>query len=257
MLKCHGNYFEYVSSGEFRSENEWIHPARTIDSTELIFVLEGEVYIEEEGIWYKLCENESILLEPGKPHSGYEVSKTPTAFYWIHFRTDMPLPFKVCEKGDFYDIKYLLKKLLHMSNTLGYEQKCFDAATFMIFCEMEMLNNTSRGNSIAGKLAEYIRINAAKGVNVADAAHKFGYNPNYIGKLFKKTFGVGIKSYIVLERLKYAKNLLLTTNMSVKEISAEMGFEEENLFIKYFMYHEEISPSKFRDKYFNTHMNNK
>ena len=57
--------------------------------------------------------------------------------------------------------------------------------------------------------------------------------------------------------MNYAKDLLLTTDLSVKEIAAQMEFAEENLFIKYFIYHEEISPVKFRNKYFNTHMNNK
>ena len=54
-----------------------------------------------------------------------------------------------------------------------------------------------------------------------------------------------------------AKDLLLSTNMSVKQISKELGYSEENLFIKFFTYNEKISPSAFKAKYCNTHINNK
>jgi AraC-like DNA-binding protein len=57
--------------------------------------------------------------------------------------------------------------------------------------------------------------------------------------------------------MKLAKDLLLTTDMSVKQISRELGYSEENLFIKFFTYHEKISPAAFKAKYCNTHINNK
>ena len=75
--------------------------------------------------------------------------------------------------------------------------------------------------------------------------------------MFKKNHGVGLKQYIAAERVKAAKDLLLTTGLSVKEIAAKLGFHEENLFIKFFIYHEEISPTRFRNKYVGVHINNK
>ena len=65
------------------------------------------------------------------------------------------------------------------------------------------------------------------------------------------------RQYISSEKIKLSKDLLLTTRLSVKEIAARLGFGSENLFIKFFKYHEDISPAKFRNKYYNTHMNNK
>lgn len=48
--------------------------------------------------------------------------------------------------------------------------------------------------------------------------------------------------------MKLAKDFLLTTDMSVKQISRELGYSEENLFIKFFTYHEKISPAAFKAK---------
>ena len=247
------HYFDYAMIGEFHSDGNWIHPARVIDSYELILVLEGIVHIKEDDTVYTLRPNECLILEPGRPHTGTKISDIPTAFYWFHFTTNLPIPFKENQSGSLYNVKYLLKKLLHMSKTPSYPASAGDAAGLMIFYELG--NVELSGNSLANKIAEYIRVH--KTTSVTKIAQQFGYNPDYIGKLFKKHFGSSIKQYINLQRMNYAKDLLLTTDLSVKEIAAQMEFAEENLFIKYFIYHEEISPVKFRNKYFNTHMNNK
>jgi len=39
---------EYISGGLFKSEEEWKHPRRVIDSNEIIYVVKGEVFIQEE-----------------------------------------------------------------------------------------------------------------------------------------------------------------------------------------------------------------
>ena len=68
---------------------------------------------------------------------------------------------------------------------------------------------------------------------------------------------MGLKEYLAVQKIKLAKDLLLTTDMNVKQISKELGYSEENLFIKFFSYHEKISPTAFKAKYSNTHINNK
>lgn len=254
MLKIDDKYyFEYENIGEFHSAGSWIHPKRIIDSYELILVLEGTVHIKEGETNYKLEPNECLILEPGIMHEGTELSNVPTAFYWFHFHSNMPIPFKENKSGELYDVKYLLKKLLHISQTLLYDKSAADAAGLMVFYELG--NIAPPGNSLVGKISEYIRISKCR--TVAEVAAHFGYNTDYISRLFKKCFGTPIKQYINLQRINCAKDLLLTTGLSVKEISAQMGFTEENLFIKFFIYHEEISPVRYRNKYFNTHMNNK
>ena len=61
-----GHYFSYEIIGEFRSKGTWIHPDRSIGSYELIFVLQGTLYITEEDVAYEIEENEMILLNDVK-----------------------------------------------------------------------------------------------------------------------------------------------------------------------------------------------
>ena len=200
-----------------------------------------------------------IILEPGKRHFGFKTSEIYTSFYWFHFYTDMDIPCKVCTSPQFYDIKYLLKRLLHVSNTPTYEKSAIDSAGLAVFEELRAI--TAEGmitnRILINKISEYIRNNIKRNVSVAEIAAHFNYNPDYIGKLFKEYFDTGLKSYIISERIKRAKDMLLTTELTAKQIGMELGFESENNFIKFFTYHEHISPTKFRNNYGNTHINNR
>lgn len=259
MIKLEsGKFFESSTIGEFQSKGKWIHPDIKVPTYELIFVLDGEVCIAEEDKEYTLHPNELIILEPGKRHFGFRASEIYTSFYWFHFYTNMDIPCKLYKSQNFYDIKYLLKRLLHISNTPTYSKTAVDSAGLMVFEELMSLGaaKTMSNKALIGKLSEYVRVNIKTNVTVGDIAKKFGYNPDYIGRLFKEHFDIGLKDFIVAERVKLSKDMLFTTNLSIKEISSELGFSTENNFIKFFTYHEHISPAKFRNRYGNTHINN-
>ena len=260
MILCDQNrHFAYEMIGEFHSRGNWIHPVRVIQSYELILVLEGILYIAEDGEEYTLRPNAMLLLEPGKHHAGYRENSEPTVFYWFHFRTDLPLPCKLCRGTDCYEVKALLKRLLHITNTASYSERAADAAGLLIYEELLQLGketNTAGNLALAHKIAEYIRINLKNNVTVASVAAHFNYHPDHISKLFKKSFGVGIREWITTQKLKLAKDMLLTTFCTVQQIASALGYTQENLFIKFFLYHEKISPSRFRQSFYNTHMNN-
>lgn len=253
-----GRYFESSTIGEFQSRGKWIHPDITVATYELIFVLEGEVHIAEEDSQYTLCPNELMILEPGKRHYGFRESDSYTSFYWFHFYTNMEILCKTYKSRDFYDMKYLLKRLLHISNTATYSKVAVDSAGLMVLEELKSLAAAGMmsNRALINKISEYVRINIKNNVTVGAVADHFGYNPDYIGRLFKEYFDTGLKNFIVTERMKLAKDMLFTTNMTVKQIGSELGFSTENHFIKFFTYHEHISPVAFRNKCANTHINN-
>lgn len=72
---------------------------------------------------------------------------------------------------------------------------------------------------------------------------------NYtLSRLFKKQVGVGFTEYLIAKRLEYARELLLTTSYSVREVSNMAGFASENYFSRTFKLYEGMSPSAFRKK---------
>jgi YesN/AraC family two-component response regulator len=61
----------------------WIHFTRTTDEYILYLVIEGELFLEEEGKHYHLVEGDIFLLEPNKRHKGYQLSTCK--YYYFHF----------------------------------------------------------------------------------------------------------------------------------------------------------------------------
>lgn len=253
-----GHIFKFEMMGEFQSDGNWIHPTTSISTHEIILVLNGTVYITEDGTDYELHENDILVLKPCKIHGGYKTSTEPTSFYWFHFTTDLPVDIQYIADADVYDLKYYLKRLLHMSNS-SYSSEALDSLSYLIF---EELKNTQKKQLLSNpvlinQIHEYIKNNIARNITISEISNHFGYSPNYIGSLFKKNYNIGLKSYINNQRLKLAKDYLLTSNMTVKQIAHFIGYTDENTFIKFFTYHEKISPTVFKNKYFNTYINNR
>ena len=117
-------------------------------------------------------------------------------------------------------------------------------------------DDASSNSRLLVQVREWVRVNADRRITVRDVARQFGYHEDYLTRIFQEQFGVGLKQYINMERMKRIKSLLLTTEYPLKEISLLCGFSDYKGFLKYFQYHEEASPSAFRQLYFNTHMNN-
>jgi AraC family transcriptional regulator, transcriptional activator of pobA len=65
-----------------------------------------------------------------------------------------------------------------------------------------------------------------------------------------KTLGKSPKTIIDERVMLEAKRILLHTNLSIKEIGFDLGFEDPTYFIKYFRKHTGRTPIEFREGYF-------
>lgn len=65
-------------------------------------------------------------------------------------------------------------------------------------------------------------------------AQQLGFSPNHLSSVIKKELGLSFQDYLVQERLKEAKLLLLTTDLKIYEIAERVGFEDMNYFSQRF-----------------------
>ena len=73
-----GIFFDY--GGLFSTSEEWIHPDRTERTHEIIYVTEGQVYMNDDGSERCLEKGQLLLLEANKRHFGYKKSSR-VSFY--------------------------------------------------------------------------------------------------------------------------------------------------------------------------------
>lgn len=241
----------YLNGGLFECAGRWIHPARTIESNELIYVQRGQVFIEENGVEFALEENDIILLERGKRHFGIKETEN-VAFYWFHFSDDIPA--KIVRRAD-PRISVLIRQLLHYENSPQYPRRTLDLVLELILTEIAVCSSEPQPNAIAEQICEWIRINSNRKITVAEISERFKYNSDYLSRLIKQKKGVTLEKYIIKKRLDHAKKTLLSTEHNISEVAALCGFETYQLFLKFFEYHEKMSPSAYRKLYYGIHMN--
>ena len=70
--------------------------------------------------------------------------------------------------------------------------------------------------------------------------------PNYFHRKFTRTFAMTPLAYMLRRRLDVTRRLLLSTDMPVKQIAHQSGFESQFYLSRVFKREYGISPSKFR-----------
>lgn len=76
-----------------------------------------------------------------------------------------------------------------------------------------------------------------------------GLTPAYFSRFFKEAYGIPFTKYLSSLRLEYAKNDLLSTNLSILNISEKNGFANYQLFLQSFKQMYGCTPITYRKKY--------
>lgn len=92
----------------------------------------------------------------------------------------------------------------------------------------------------------YIERNYNKKIELKDVGASCGLNHTTLTALFKREMKMTIAEYIMYCRIKAARKLLRSTELSVKEIAADCGFKTEAHFCRVFKEYQNETPGEFR-----------
>ena len=70
-------------------------------------------------------------------------------------------------------------------------------------------------------------------------------------RLFKRDVGVSLQRFVELERMKYAKRLLAINRLSIKEVAAQVVFDNPFYFSRRFAKVVGVAPTEFRQELLN------
>ncbi len=254
MLQIDTNaLLRFSNMGLFSSEDEWIHPERVNCTYEWIFVVKGVVYIEEEEKKYELSEGELLCLRPNFAHRGYKKS-SGVSFFWVHFYAENYERYGIYhgKTKDKHNALALMKNLNHLASVAA-DEVLIESKLLAFISELKY--DEPMGNKLFGEVREYIRVNVRFAPKVKNVAEKFGYNADYLSKLFVKNCGFSMKAYIDRVRTALLCDKLLNTTLSLKELAEYCNFEDDNALIKFFTRRSGFSPTHYRNSNFGTHVN--
>lgn len=252
---------KYIHGGKFVSRGNWKHPERVIDSTEIIIVTKGNFYIIQGDTEYIMSPGDVIRLDKGVRHFGSRISTGEVSFYWVHFvgAEKDELPPTYFHPENTVQSELIMRQLLHYANTEGYPRESADCLLKVLLMELtaENLKSGAGNHRLFTSVKEWVRINSDLPIKVSDVAAQFNYNEDYLNRVFRQFYPKGLKCYIDEMKIQKIKYDLIHESMSLQDIAEKYAFTDYKYFLKYFKYHEGISPTKFRQIYYNVHINNK
>ena len=95
-------------------------------------------------------------------------------------------------------------------------------------------------------VTRYMQEHLAEEISLSVLAEEFHLSPQYISQLFKSEIGVGFLTYLTNIRMEKAKQLLLSTALSIAEVSEQSGYGDYRVFTKTFKKSEGVTPSQYR-----------
>src|SRR5699024_9600027 len=91
-----------------------------------------------------------------------------------------------------------------------------------------------------------IKENYNRYISLDLVAQKFDMNANYLSVYIKRHLGMTFTEYMEKLRMDKARQLMNEKDMTVSEISAELGFESPSSFIRFFRKKEGITPGAYK-----------
>ncbi|MBQ4556463.1 MAG: helix-turn-helix transcriptional regulator [Clostridia bacterium] len=201
------------------------HMTRVCSQDVLVLVFDGVLRFSENGIPLEIGAGEYYIQRHGLRQEGLVESDTPS-YYFIHLEgtfSDKGNILPIRGKVDFNEMFPLLKKLdeLYLFHAPVVEKA---AVVYQVLTLLKNQSGTMSRSPVVMKVISAVFADLQKPFSLQDIANQCGYNKNHIIRIFKKETGKTPYAYITDIKISKAKQLLLGSDASLSQISAECGF---------------------------------
>lgn len=237
---------------------------RVLKEFQINYITEGEGILETKHGKFNLKKGSVFITFPGVWHRYKPLVKTGWTENYIGFNGS--IANQIVSKPQFspknpvfnFGIKEeFLDTYLKIFDLVEKEQPGFQQiASGMIIKMLGYIVSFEKQKGFSGKrivqVIENIRFdmrqNIGKVFDLQEVAQKYNFSYSFFRKMFKKYTGVSPGQYHLQLRIMRAKELLVSTDKSIKEISYELGFQSIFYFSNMFKKKTGDTPSNFRNK---------
>lgn len=106
-------------------------------------------------------------------------------------------------------------------------------------------------NAPITQVIEYIRLNLRENISLKNLSEKACMSTTSFYRFFKRELGMTPIEFVIKEKIKCAKKLLMNPKIQINEVCYLSGFEDSNYFIRLFKKHEGITPKQYQSLYVN------
>ncbi len=263
---------------------EHFHPIEMLshhhNDYEIIFVVEGQIEFTIGNKTY-VAENNSLLFIDNVEAHEYKVLKYPYKRYvimmkphFIHSTVNNPLLASVLHHRpeDFSHLinlgvssaELIISAITLMLKEYKEEKPLWETSIEFILYQMlvslyrisedyfplyKYTNSDDHRYKTIIEIQKHIESNFAQDLNLDELSEQFHIDKYYLCHLFKEITGYTFKSYLLLQRISKAKELLYHTNDSVTDVGFNVGFNNASHFIRTFKRYVGITPYQYKKEH--------
>lgn len=238
---------------------------RILQEYQINYITEGAGILETSTDQFPVGSGSILILRPGMWHRYKPDAATGWNEHYVGFNGEFGA--RLFQEGFFQNKKPVLyvgfqERLLKLffeiiqivkEEKTSHQQMCAANTILMLSTILSVTKNQEfAGKSIEHTIQKaclHFRENLKSNLNMEDLANHFNVGYSYFRQMFRKYTGISPTQYHLSLRIQKAKDLLVSTEMSLKEIAIELGFETYFYFSRVFKDKTGKSPMEFRKEH--------
>lgn len=223
----------------------------------LMVLSEGTLQMDVDGRMGPVYAGSAIIHPPGYPYRYRKNDRTSLVYYWAHFTGSGAAellescnlrPETVYEAGPAGAVTEGFGRLFE--HFIGRD-RCYGvaaAAQLASLCAMIGRNTGDTNNPSARRIRaslHYLHRHYAEPVPVALLAEMEHLSVSRYSALFRQCMGMSPRNFLIDLRLKMATELMTRTDLSLKQIARQVGYDDQLYFSRIFRAKKGISPRRY------------
>ncbi len=248
-----------LTSGHQICAPEWSWGPGMQDMYLLHYIKKGKGIYRVNDRLYSLKAGDVFVIYPGSLCSYQADAQEPWEYYWVGFKgitvkalfsnTDFS-PEQPC--ADFAeDLSPYIQQILASKGQESYHQAEMTGHLYLLFSRMMRKTRSAPKayrKEYIFRAHEFIAQNYAGAITVNDLATHLGLSKSHLHRIFLEGTGESPMQYLAIYRIEQSLQLLQSTDMSIAQISAAVGFSDQLYFSRVFSQQMGESPSQYRKK---------
>ena len=222
-------------------------PSDRIPYHDLTYCISGEMHYVYEGKAYVLKEGDGILFPQGSVRTR-KGSNAPAVYSSFNIACDGFTPavcgyIPNCVRFDTVRIIESVKKAYDSLSEMK-SQQCLSLFFYLYYQLIETVKNNEHPH--VKRIKKYVAAHYKEKITLEEIAEAVHLTPQYCCALFSKSMGQTLFDFITEKRIEEAQSLMITTSLSLTEISALCGFEDYNYFSRIFKKCKSMNARQYR-----------
>ncbi len=225
-----------------------------------IYCTKGKGEILLDGIKTQISPNQFFIIPKNMKHEYKADEGDPWSIYWFHFdgalvphlynrhliKHNINIPFSV-ERITHFEELFSLFDSNNLENQIEYANLLsLNFISSFIYHNFESDIKTHHSDTIVESIKNFLMESLDKNLTLDEIAAKFNYSKSYLHSKFKVKTGYPVLVFFNLKKVQKACEYLNYTDLSIKEISFKVGFEDPLYFSRIFKNYMGKSPRKYK-----------